>query len=66
VAKARRPTYGVLGSFGIGIGCVTACTVWLLAPNENAAYFCAVVLFFVQLASLVGATIWAVKQSLWT
>lgn len=66
IAKARRPTYGVLGSFGLGITCVAFCMVWLLIPaGNNAVYAAVIVLFFAQLASLAVATIWAVRTTLW-
>jgi hypothetical protein len=66
IAKARRPVFGVLTSFGLGIACVAVSTVWLLLSRDNhALYAAAIVLFFAQLTSLVVATTWAVKKSLW-
>ncbi len=66
VNKARRPAYGVLASFGVGIACVGCAAWWLLLLHDNHALYLAVVwLFFAQLASLVVATVWAVRTSLW-
>jgi hypothetical protein len=66
IAKARRPAYAVLGSFGLGIACVALCALWLLLSTESGPVFwIAIVLFFAQLFSLVVATVWAVKKALW-
>jgi hypothetical protein len=66
VNKARRPVYGVLTSFGVGVACVGCAAWWLLLLQDNHALYLALVwLFFGQLVTLVVATVWAVRQSLW-
>ena len=66
VNKARNPAYGVLTSFGLGILCVSSATGWLiLLHNDQLLYILTVGLFFAQLVTLVGATVWSVRRSLW-
>jgi hypothetical protein len=66
VARARRPVYAVLASFGIGLACVVVATAWLILPHDNHSLYLAVVwLFFAQLASLIIATGWSVRRAMW-
>jgi hypothetical protein len=66
VAKARRPVWAVLATFGAGIACVALATWWMLLLHDNhALYVITVLLFFLQLASLSIATVWAVRRALW-
>lgn len=66
VAKARRPVYGILASFGLGVLCVGFATWWaLLLRGSHPLYVVTVVLFVAQLASLVVATFWATYKTLW-
>lgn len=64
--RARRPVWAILGSFALGIACVAAATAWLVFPDHNGGlYQITVVLFVAQLVSLVAATAWAVRRSMW-
>lgn len=66
VKRARRPVFAVLGSFGVGIACVGSAVWWLLLPpNNTTLYIATVSLFFMQLVSLVVATVWSVRRGLW-
>lgn len=66
IAKARRPVFAVLGSFGVGIVCVAVATWWLVLLHDNGSlYDLTVCLFVAQLASLAVATVWAVRRALW-
>jgi hypothetical protein len=64
VAAARRPAVAVLGSFAIGIACLTSTVIWLLLPRSG-PYWVSVLLFFAQLGSLVVAATWVVRRTLW-
>jgi hypothetical protein len=67
VARARRPVWAVLVSFGLGLGCAGVATWWLLLlhHDNHSLYLATVWLFFAQLGSLAVATGWAVLRSLW-
>jgi hypothetical protein len=63
--KARLPVYAVLVAFLAGILCVATGAVWLVAfRSVFTVYVLTVTLFLVQLALLIGATIWSVRQLL--
>ena len=66
VAKARKPAYAVLASFGLGLACVAFATWWLILLRGSAPlYAITVYLFFAQLASLAVATVWSVRRAMW-
>jgi hypothetical protein len=53
--------------FTLGIGCVCLSTVWLLlSRNNEGLYIIAVILFFIQLASLLLAAGLVTWRVLWT
>jgi hypothetical protein len=63
--KARRPVYAVLLAFVAGVLCVASAAVWLVALRSAfALYVVTVTLFFVQLAFLISATSWSIRQVL--
>jgi hypothetical protein len=60
--EARRPVYAVLFAFVAGVLCVVTAAIWLVAfRSAFALYVVTVLLFFVQLALLLGATNWAIR-----
>jgi hypothetical protein len=64
-ARARRPVYAVLLAFVFGVLCVATAAIWLVALRSVIAlYMITIVLFFVQLALLLSATSWSVRQVL--
>jgi len=65
VRRARRPAYGVITSFAIGAICVAIATLWLLEPQYEFLYIVTVLVFLLQLGSLVCAALWAVRRAMW-
>lgn len=62
----RRTGRVVLVPFGLAVACMAVATVWLLLskPNEG-LYVATVTLFLAQLASIVGAALWTLRELLW-
>lgn len=66
VNRERRPAIAVLVSFGVGIACVGTATWWLVLLHDNRSlYLATVALFLAQLVSVLVATGWAVRRTLW-
>jgi hypothetical protein len=63
--KARRPVYAVLLAFVAGVLCVVTAATWLVALRFAYPLFVVtVVLFFLQLALLLFATSWSIREIL--
>src|SRR5438128_2675583 len=55
-----------LVAFGVGIMCVAAAATWLVGLNDNhALYVATVVLFALQIATLLVTTIWTTARLAW-
>jgi hypothetical protein len=55
-----------LAAFLIGLACVASATAWLLQlQGGQTLYVVTSALFVLQLLSLVGATVWTLKELLW-
>ena len=67
MAPILRTAWVCLGAFLIGIACIGVATWWLLELNGKSAtlYGWTVGLFLAQLAALVIATLWTMKELLW-
>lgn len=64
--RHRRPGIAVLIAFGVGIFCIGAATGWLtLLYDHHVLYLVTLGLFAAQLLSLVGATVWTVRRTMW-
>jgi hypothetical protein len=63
--RARRPVYAVGFAFLAGVLCVATAALWLVALRSVfSLYVVTVVLFFLQLALLISATAWSIRQLL--
>lgn len=66
VARARRPAIWILVSFGVGVACVAVATAWLVHPHgAHLLYVATVSLFAAQLVTLVAATGFTAKRTVW-
>jgi hypothetical protein len=65
--KLGRAAFGLLIAFIIGLVCVATSTAWLVGFSHNQPLYDATVSFFaLQLVGLTAATIWTLKELLWT
>ena len=64
--RRRRPGLAVLASFAVGLGCVGVTACWLILSHDNhPLYLAAIWLFGAQLLTLLIATVWSVRRTLW-
>ena len=64
--RYRRVGAVLLGSFLLGLCAVVAAAVWLVRLGGSQGLYVAVlVLFFAQVVTLGGTTIWTLAQLLW-
>ena len=65
-APLRRTGLVVLTPFVLAVACMAASTAWLvLSGRGEGLYVATVALFVVQLAAIVGAALWTLRELLW-
>lgn len=62
----RRAVVATLLSFGVGIACVVLAFAWLVELSDNhSLYILTVTLFGIQVAALLGTTLWTAARLVW-
>lgn len=65
-APLRRAGWVILSAFALGVACVATAVLWLLLlTGAQALYVLTVGLFLAQLAALVFASVWTLRELLW-
>jgi len=65
-APLRRTGWVILVPFALGIACIATAAAWLiLLDGGSRLYVATVTLFLAQLAALLGASVWTLRELLW-